>query len=205
MAGWAEWGWIGEGAPPTPFLASRHCSGQSPGRRPPLARPPAAPQLPNAEFSREKKSEQLAARRAVVAVQGAPGYRQVGAGSGATHASPSPSPAGPGAQAGERIGAAGEVSLRTDRGASPGRGVGGRARCTGRGDFGKLSRAARGRAASTGARVPRGVVAVHAVSGSAPAPPALGSRPWQPGRCPGRGERPQSPAGVAPAGWGRAW
>lgn len=65
----AEWGWMEEGAPPTPFLASRHCGGQSPSRSPPLARPPAAPQLPNAEFSREKKSEQLAARRAVVAVQ----------------------------------------------------------------------------------------------------------------------------------------
>lgn len=42
------------GAPPTLFLASRHCAGQSGGRRPPPARPPAAPQLPNAEFSREK-------------------------------------------------------------------------------------------------------------------------------------------------------
>lgn len=69
VARWAEWGWTEEGAPPTPFLASRHCGGQSPSRSPPLARPPAAPQLPNAEFSREKKSEQLAARRAVVAAQ----------------------------------------------------------------------------------------------------------------------------------------
>lgn len=55
---------------------------------------------------------------------GAPGYRRVGAGSGATHASPSPSSAGPGAQAGERSGAPGEVRLRADRGAIPGRGQG---------------------------------------------------------------------------------
>lgn len=55
---------------------------------------------------------------------GAPGRRQVRAGSGATHASLLPSPAGPGAQAGEWIGAAGEVSLRTDRTAIPGRGKG---------------------------------------------------------------------------------
>lgn len=76
---------------------------------------------------------------------------------------------------------------------------------TGRGDFAKLSGAARGRAASTGARVPRSVAVLHAVSGSAPAPPALGSRPPQPGRRQGREEHTQSPAGVAPAGWGRAW
>lgn len=47
-------GWTEAGAPPTPFLASRHCSSQSLGRRPPPAWPPVFPQLPNAEFSREK-------------------------------------------------------------------------------------------------------------------------------------------------------
>lgn len=47
-------GWTEAGAPPTPFLASRHSDGQSLGRRPPPARPPVAPQLPNAKFSREK-------------------------------------------------------------------------------------------------------------------------------------------------------
>lgn len=53
-AGRSVGGWTEAGVPPTPFLASRHRSGQSPGRRPPLAWPPAVPQLPNAEFSREK-------------------------------------------------------------------------------------------------------------------------------------------------------
>lgn len=133
---------------------------------------------------------------------GAPGRRQVRAGSGATHASLLPSPAGPGAQAGEWIGAAGEVSLRTDRAAIPGLGKGpahrARRLCK---TFGSGPET-RGQHRRTRAR---SVAVPHAVSGCASAPAALGSRLPQPGRREGREEHTQSPAGVAPARWGRAW
>lgn len=87
-------GWTEAGAPPTPFLASRHCGGQSPGRRPPPARPPVAPQLPNAKFSREKNQSSWQ-RSGQWWPSGRSGSHARSRGVPATHAVPLPSSEGP--------------------------------------------------------------------------------------------------------------